>query len=336
MAIVVGLYARCALWAGALGHVLAQDKGARELENYVPSAADVRLVRGNANLTAWAATVKNAAGVSDDPCFLVGDPSARRVFGEATTRLWGASVPAGAFALVQGSGGELFCPTPAFYLILRASELDRVSLLRLTQEFWGAYDTRPDLAAGIASRQGPLCTKRQLTAMAKAIPERYPGKARVSWVIENGLEGAASPPEGTLAAFFSIERSAGGVGAGPVLLNEPVELSAKGRRIAGIDMLRPDILFPDAALALEYDSEAFHGTAEARARDNERKLALEASGITVFSVGPSVLSSVSKLNGLKDAVVERVLGHGEKPLGSRLVRARQQLLSGLLGRGPMY
>ena len=287
-------------------------------------------------MAAWAAMMKSAVGVSDDPCFLVGNASARRVLSEATTRLWGASVPAGALALVKGGDGGLLCPTAAFHLMLRAADLDRVSLLRLAQEFWGTYDTRPDLTAGIASRQGPLCTKRQLAAMADAVPERYPGKARVSWVLKNGLEGAASPPEGALAAFFSIERSAGGVGAGPVLLNEPVELSAKGRRIVGTDLLHPDIYFPEALMAIEYDSEAFHGTASARARDNERKLALEASGITVFSVGPSILSRVSKLNGLKDAVVERVLGHGEKPLGSRLIRARQSLLGGLLSCNSLY
>ncbi|MEY8437473.1 hypothetical protein AAK967_06990 [Atopobiaceae bacterium 24-176] len=273
---------------------------------------------------------------SAEPCFLVGEAASRRMLTGAAVRLWGASVPAGALAMVEGSDGGLLCPTPAFHLMLRAADLDRVSLLRLAQEFWGTYDTRPDLPSGIAARPAPLCTRDALRDMAAAVGERYPGKARVEWVIEQGVDGAASPPEGALGAFFSLGRRWGGVGAGPVLLNEPVELSDRGRRIVGVGRLRPDILFPDGRLALEYDSEAHHGTAEARARDSERKLALEASGITVFSIGPSVLSSQRRLAALADAVVERLTGRGEKPLGPGLVEARRRLLTGLLSKEPLF
>jgi hypothetical protein len=69
-------------------------------------------------------------------------------------------------------------------------------------------------------------------------------------------------------------------------------------RVQGQVVARPDLAYPDAKLALEYDSDRWHSSVARRHADAERRNRLRAVGWTVIEVTPETLRRPDDLAGL--------------------------------------
>lgn len=92
-----------------------------------------------------------------------------------------------------------------------------------------------------------------------------------------------------------VVRAASGVGrirSGHSLMGYEVECTGEAYAIAETRMLRCDLFWPSARLAMEYQSRAFHEGELHRARDSRRANALRAMGIDVVLVTDNELESL--------------------------------------------
>lgn len=98
------------------------------------------------------------------------------------------------------------------------------------------------------------------------------------------LERAASPMETRVALMLTAPIEMGGYG-----LPKP-KLNAHPRRADNREV-RADMLWEDASLAVEYDSDEFHGSAgvDKTNADIERANALRSAGYTVFEITPGIV-----------------------------------------------
>ena len=257
---------------------------------------------------------------------LVGRRERRHGVKGASTRLWSASLPPGTLCRVEeGPGAGHHVVSPELHLMIRAAELPRWELALLAMEFWGRFDSREDAEGGIAGRPYPLASPESVEEVAGAVEGRVPGISSVRLPLAHGLPRSRSPWESALALFLSLPRRFGGMGLGPLELNGPVGLSARGRKVAGASKAMPDLFFPAASLDVEYDSSAHHLGADEVLRDKGRQLALQASGIEVMPVTASVAGDYGSLVAAAEAVAAKVEGREPPPLPEAMERRRRRL-----------
>lgn len=95
---------------------------------------------------------------------------------------------------------------------------------------------------------------------------------------------------------------------------------------------RCDLFWPDAKLALEYDSDMFHSGAEKINRDSARRSSLEALGVHVVSVTSRQVNNPAELDKLAH-IVGNKLGKRLRISMQDAQRKRMLLRSNLLEKG---
>lgn len=136
----------------------------------------------------------------------------------------------------------------------------------------GRSSFQSDLAA--------LTSRAELVGYAKsarAVGVRGAGKAVRALDLATG--GSSSPRETDLAVFFLLSRRLGGAGLGGFAVNASLEVSQRHREaLEGQSEVKPDLLWADARLVVEYDSNAHHLTPKKKESDEARRRVLEAEG----------------------------------------------------------
>lgn len=112
------------------------------------------------------------------------------------------------------------------------------------------------------------------------------------------LEGSASPMETSLGLILTLPVDLGGYGIKKPLLNVPICIDGGAADFLGQQEIRPDFLWAEERVALEYDSAEFHSEkgAALAARDAARANALTALGYRVLRVTPQLISSPTGLD----------------------------------------
>lgn len=333
--VLAGVFARTAYLTLPLRRLTEPGLCERILRESAPDSATLAAVMRSPSFRRRFSAYPDAP---ENPLVVVGRDSRRSHLAHGTLRLWSAPAPDGSLCEVNPTGvdGPLHIVSPDFYLLLRASELSRATLLLLLMEFWGLYDRREDCEGGMAPREFPLSTPRSLGQTFEGVNARFPGRARIAWAMERALANSFSPRESALAAFLSLPLKDGGMGLGPVELNRPIDLSPEGRAICGQSRAVPDIFFPEAQVDVEYDSRAFHGDPERSMRDKDRQLALEASGVEVLPVGPGAVATPEALLATALTVARAVNGRSASGESPRLLKKRWGLHGKLFGASEVW
>ena len=151
----------------------------------------------------------------------------------------------------------------------------------------------------------PVMTAESLRALLANVGPS-PAARRATVVANLMLEGSASPMETALALMLTLPVDFGGFGIKKPQLNAVIELDGKdgGPRIA-----KPDFLWADERLALEYDSAEFHAEkgAALAARDAARSNALMVVGYRVLRVTTYTVSTLEGV-ALLASQIARLLG----------------------------
>ncbi|WP_296009572.1 hypothetical protein [uncultured Adlercreutzia sp.] len=190
-------------------------------------------------------------------------------------------------------GNGIFAAGPELCFVQLGQTLSFHELVLAGNVLCGTFFLSPSNEGRLEKRR-PLTTKRRLGAFLRANPGLWGAKkAReaLRWVVE----GAASPPEAFLAMIFGLPFRYGGFQIAGLKINKRITPSRKAQRIAHRATLVPDILIPDAKIAIEYDSTTEHADAPRLTRDAQKRLALEADGYKVVTVTARQLGSCSEM-----------------------------------------
>lgn len=317
-----------------------------------------------------------AFGIEKTPVDLLVPNSRLRSQGKgATFHVWGRAVPAGAcrrlssslavsgpeFVVLQlcGSYAKLDGLLADFVAAIRAqSELLReagepagdlvadlphkweqkrrlVAATVLACEFAGGYRLGSLGDPAVRYSCKPVMGARTLRELLAGVGPN-PAARRAGVVADLMLEGSASPMETALALMLTLPVDFGGFGIAKPRLNARIRLDEAE---SGLQSVKPDYLWPEARLALEYDSAEFHAEKGAvlAARDAARANALAVAGYRVLRVATRNVSTLEGVSLLARQIAALLGARLEEPDELQWQRRRRlfiDLLPG--GTGPAY
>lgn len=199
----------------------------------------------------------------------------------------------------------LLLSSPEHIVLHEASRLDPLPLTWLISEMCACYTIHPSLG-------GPLFPARPLTSLSKiaayleeAVQHSAYGAKKALRATGFAVEGAASPRELVLALCLTLPRAMGGYAVPKPRLNHRVNVDRRIRAMYKRSHFTVDACWPQARLAVEYDSDSYHLDPVKRAQDNDRRAALEEMGYRVIPI------STKQQDGLvlSDNAFQRIAKH---------------------------
>jgi very-short-patch-repair endonuclease len=264
--------------------------------------------------------------VAGEPLFdapldvLVRTESARRAAPGVRPHRWTAPLLPNDVYFVQPG---LYVSSPELCLVQLALRLSVVGLALAGSALVSTYALCSASPYGVVEA-APLTDLGRLSRGVSAQAGSVWGAARARDCLPFVLEGAASPVEVRLGLYFSLPRSLGGHGLPKPTLNLRYNVEGEVRRVADRSHYRGDLCWPEAGVAVEYDSDAAHTGSDRIAADTRRRNALAAMGVTVLGVTRPQLHSRSELDRVAHIVGMRLGTRGRERSPSRQDR-RQRL-----------
>ena len=219
---------------------------------------------------------------------VVGRVDARRRSSSVVNHVWRAgaeSIPA------IEIGRDLYCCAPEVLLLQAAASLSLEELVFLGCDLFGIGG---EDELGTFSREPLGNTARFSSYLSEA--GRVAGIETARKAAELMLDRSRSPMETALALMLTFPKRLGGYGLSKPVLNETIELGKNAARSYGFHEITPDLLWKDAALAVEYNSDRYHTGAERITRDARRATTLGAEGYTVLTVTNGQLKNVLEMD----------------------------------------
>ncbi len=253
---------------------------------------------------------------------LVGEHAAHRRRAYATFRTWQSGLPAHSLVEIgkgagvrSESGGRLYASTSEFIFLQMARELNGVELALLGYELCGAYSSKD-----VSKQRPPLTTPTRLSAFLEKARGAH-GSARALKALRGLAAGSRSPRESQIALLACLPRPDGGFGLRTPKLNVPIELDAGGKSVLHQERIVPDLYWPDAQIAVEYDSQSFHAGEGPSEHDARKRMVYHLMGIEVLSITNGQFKDFSAMVKILEGLAKR-LGQRQRPANAKM-RARQ-------------
>ena len=168
-----------------------------------------------------------------------------------------AHVPLAAGSLVWIENG-LMLSSPEHLYLQAAVRLDRLELTWFASELCSVFSLHPDDAGTLAPAR-PLTTLKKLSDYIMEACKSNPyGCKKALAGLAYAVEGAASRREIACALRMCVPRSWGGRGIPKPVLNYGLTIDKRHAAVHGWRHVSVDIAWPQAQLAMEYDSDAYH------------------------------------------------------------------------------
>lgn len=220
------------------------------------------------------------------------DPyGSKRVYNSRrTNRILPKSLPNGS---VLHLGENIQICSPELLFLLMARSLSFPDLVLFGCELCGTYAPSLESDDGIVQRCA-LTTASRLASYVAKMPGVH-GVARARRVVPYVLDGSASPREAKLALLLSLPCRYGGFGLEKPMLNYQIKSRRMDGRLLGSESYYCDLYWPSAKLAVEYDSDARHASADRIRRDSKRRAALNQAGVTVLTVTAAQFDGIAEM-----------------------------------------
>lgn len=212
-----------------------------------------------------------------------------------------------------------------------ATRLSPVRLVLLGYELCGAYALDESHPNGFRAREKPLTNVASLRRFAQKAAGMK-GSRQALEALRFVADGSASPMESVLAMLLCLSTARGGYGLPLPRLNHLVRMPDDVRKATGRARCFCDLCWPEAKLAVEYESDLFHSEAADIARDSKRRAALARAGYAVVTVTWAQVNDARELDGVA-RVLTRHLGKRLRITRSDWMTRRFELRNELLPRG---
>lgn len=245
---------------------------------------------------------------------VVSEKRNRRNNSSFTTHIESKHIKRGYFDLGKG----IYIARPELCLLQMAQSLSIPEIAEIGCELCGDYSIDPLSEESDLLKLQPRTTAESIRLFGKRI-SGLKGCSNYRKAARFIADRSASPRETQLMLLLCLPTYLGGYGLPIPKFNEPID----GGRF------RCDLFWPDAKLALEYDSDMFHTGAEKINRDSARRSSLEAQGIHVVSVTSRQVNNPAELDKLA-RIVSSKLGKRLRITMEDAPRRRALLRAGLL------
>lgn len=261
-----------------------------------------------------------------DPVHLLADAADSRCRSiHATCHLLPPRLPSTSFFRVADD--VLVC-CPELCFVQMATIMTFPQLLELGFELCGTYSL-PSESWKETFQRSPLVSLESLSQLIDAVGSlrgTFDAKRALLYV----MEGSASPRETILALLLCLPLRLGGRGLPQPELNHPISLPDRAQEATGKKSLRCDLYWPEARLAVEYDSDLHHTGGDRIADDATRRTVLANMGIEVVTVTRRQIAARSEFAAVVQLLSKR-LGKRNRKTGHTWALQEQGLRSQLLG-----
>jgi very-short-patch-repair endonuclease len=233
---------------------------------------------------------------------LCADVSRRSQARSVHTHLWAHELPSDLARPIQP--GLLVSGPELCFVQLAAAGLSRVQLALAGCALLSTYATSPASPYGVV-QAAPQTTLSKLSDAIERL-EGARGAAGARECAQYLLAGAASPMETRVGLYLSLPKCLGGHGLPRPTLNYRYDMEGSLRAVSDCGHYRTDLCWPDASLAVEYDSDAAHTGPDRIASDTQRRNVLAATGITVLGVTHRHTKSRAELDGIAKIIASHL------------------------------
>lgn len=192
---------------------------------------------------------------------------------------------------------HLYVVAPELCFMQLARSMDAIDIAQIATRLTATYRYVPDASPPLAGRL-PLTTIERLAlhmdSCGCAGKQKLAGASKVNRGLAWAIENAASPREAALALTLAIPARCGGFGLPRPALNRTVPIPPHIARWAGKQSYRCDLFWPDASLAIEYDSD-LHAGSKQIAKDAKRRDVLSKLGITTLTVTRVQMNNIEEI-----------------------------------------
>jgi very-short-patch-repair endonuclease len=234
-------------------------------------------------------TASNLLGLTSPLDILVNNDRARKASEHFVSHTCKGPFGRGCFVSVSD---DLVVCSPELTFLLMAKDLSLHALIELGYELCGTYDVaRRSVVTeeGIAEGSPGIRSCDPLTTVAKlrlfvAQKAGLNGHQKAVRALRYIADNSASPMETVLNMMLTLPYALGGYGLRMPILNHRIDVSDRAKKAASKTFYVCDLYWPDANVAVEYDSDAFHTGAQRIANDSKRRNALIFMGVQVVVV----------------------------------------------------
>lgn len=214
---------------------------------------------------------------------------------------------------------NVFVCAPEFVFLQMATILNYNSLVFLGYELCGLYG----FSGERITLQDQLVSAEEIRSFLMNHPHAR-GRRLALEAIGRVLDGSASPMETELTMRLSYPRKMGGYGIAAPQLNHTIALSGAHAKAVGTDHITPDLYWPNAKLAIEYDSDFEHTGADRITRDAKRRIVYDSAGIRAITMTNTQMGSPMDFDRVAQEV-GKATGKRLRPARPDERRKRQQL-----------
>ena len=206
---------------------------------------------------------------------------------------------------VWALSASLSIASPALGLAQFAAEASLPQLTELACALTGLYKFAASRSSSVLDAE-PLTTCSEIAAVLAEYPAMY-GARKARAAAGLAIDRLGSPYETILYLLLCLPRSMGGFGLPKPMANAMVAPADDERRLVSQNRYYPDLLWPQARLIVEYDSDECHSSPDRAANDSRRRNDLEMMGYAVVVVTRPILSD--------DRLFEKTVGQLRRVLG---------------------
>lgn len=233
---------------------------------------------------------------------LVPTNGARRRSKGIECRMSATALPGGSFwKLAEG----VYVSSPEHLFMRYARTASLIELIAIGYSLTAGYAT---IHGTLSSLQEPMTTIARLSRYVAA-SAGVKGVPLARQALSHVIPGSASPRETELAMLLSLPKRYGGYGLPKPELN--MQITA-GKRMSGHVQgmsKRPDLLWASAKVAVEYESDQWHGGGEKFVADSKRRNDMRHMGYDVITVTNDEFRSIERM--------DRIAGDLRRRLGMR-------------------
>lgn len=268
------------------------------------------------------------ASLSDPLHLMVPDPAMRLKSQPVVWRVCSSRIPREElYEVVHG----VYVASPRLSLIQLADGASPSQVAKAAFELSGSYRIRPE---GRFVESWPLVSPESLRTLPKPL-NAVRGSVSLRRVARYVLPGSASPTESALVILLCFPSEFGGYGFPRPKLNGRVDAGHVGRGLTGKSYFKPDLYWPEAKLAVEYDSKQFHSSPEKLAADAARRNVLLHKGIEVVTVSADQLMNAIRFDEVV-GIIGRKLGKRMRYRGKDVMDKRYQLRRDLFASDALF
>lgn len=177
-------------------------------------------------------------------------------------------------------GSKIKCCCPELMLIQLSCVLQFENLCLLILEMCGTYSIDEE-QCNFVSEIRPITTIEKIYNFTLRYKNAIPyakGTKNVLQALKFLKDGSASPMESRLFIKLCGPRTKGFYGCKNLKFNRKIDISIAAQKIAGQNLIIPDIVNLEHKVAIEYDSSKFHENIQQGQKDKRRRDALVYDG----------------------------------------------------------